>query len=196
MFWSYENRDIEIATERLLLRPPRFGDYEEWSALRNESRTFLTPWEPRWASDHLTRQSFRRRVSWATRSIHEKRAYPLFLIRKRDGALVGAVTLDNMRRGPAMAVTVGYWVGERYARRGYMREALNAARDYAFRRLDVSRVEAACLPENQASRRLLEKCAFKYEGVAQAYLQINGRWRDHVLYAALREDRRGPSDAR
>jgi ribosomal-protein-alanine N-acetyltransferase len=196
MFWSAEHRRLEITTERLVLRAPRVDDYQEWSELRRESRAFLTPWEPLWAADHLTRDSFKRRVSWASRSIREKRAYPLFLIRKRDGALVGAVTLDNVRRGPAMAVTVGYWTGERFARRGYMREALAAARDFSFRQLDVSRVEAACLPENLASRRLLEKCAFKYEGVAQAYLQIAGRWRDHVLYAALREDRRGPADAR
>jgi ribosomal-protein-alanine N-acetyltransferase len=196
MFWSAEYRSLELPTERLVLRPPRLDDFEDWSDLRRESRAFLTSWEPRWAPDHLTREAFKRRVTWAGRSIREKRAYPLFLFRKRDGALVGAVTLDNVRRGPSMAVTVGYWVGERYARRGYMKEALSAARDFAFRKLDVSRVEAACLPENHASRHLLEKCAFKYEGVAQAYLQINGRWRDHVLYAALREDRRGPTDAR
>lgn len=172
------------------------ADFEEWAGLRQESRIFLTPWEPLWATDHLTREAFKRRVSWATRSMKEGRAFPLFLIRKRDEALLGAVTLDNVRRGPSMSVTVGYWTGERFARRGYMREALSAAREHAFRRLNVSRVEAACLPENKASRRLLEKCAFKYEGVAQSYLQINGRWRDHVLYAALREDRRGVSAAR
>ncbi|KKK63201.1 hypothetical protein LCGC14_2996670, partial [marine sediment metagenome] len=60
--------------------------------------------------------------------------------------------------------------------------------------LDLSRIEAACLPENQASRGLLEKAGFKYEGVAQSYLQIDGRWRTHVLYAALRKDRRGRTD--
>ncbi len=196
MFWRDDNQRIEIATERLVLRPPRQDDFDDWSGLRRDSRDFLTQWEPLWAPDHLTRDAFRRRVNWASRSIREKRAHPLFMFRTRDGALVGAVTLDNMRRGPSMAVTVGYWTGERYARRGYMQEALSAARDFAFSELDVSRLEAACLPENQASRRLLEKCAFKYEGVAQAYLQINGRWRDHVLYAALREDRRGPSAAR
>ena len=75
-----------------------------------------------------------------------------------------------------------------------MAEALTALRDYAFNILDLSRLEAACLPENIASRKLLERCQFKYEGVAQAYLQINGRWRNHVLYACLRADRRGRVD--
>jgi ribosomal-protein-alanine N-acetyltransferase len=76
-----------------------------------------------------------------------------------------------------------------------MREAIDAVVHYAFDRLDLSRIEAACLPENKASRGLLEKAGFKYEGVAQSYLQIDGRWRTHVLYAALRLDRRGRTDA-
>jgi ribosomal-protein-alanine N-acetyltransferase len=105
--------------------------------------------------------------------------------------LLGAITLDNIRRGPAQAGTLGYWIGEPFARQGYMREAIDAVVHYAFDRLDLSRIEAACLPENVASRGLLEKSGFKYEGVAQSYLQIDGRWRTHVLYAALRLDRRG-----
>ena len=76
-----------------------------------------------------------------------------------------------------------------------MREAIEAVVHHAFHRLDLSRIEAACLPENTASRGLLEKAGFKYEGVAQSYLQIDGRWRTHVLYAALRGDRRGKTDA-
>ena len=108
---------------------------------------------------------------------------------------MGAVTLDNIRRGPAQAGTLGYWTGERFARQGYMREAVTGLVAHAFRKLDLSRIEAACLPENHASRGLLESCGFKYEGVAQSYLQIAGRWRTHVLYAAIRFDRRGKTEA-
>jgi ribosomal-protein-alanine N-acetyltransferase len=108
--------------------------------------------------------------------------------------LLGAITLDNIRRGPAQAGTLGYWVGQPHARQGYMREAIQAVTHHAFTGLDLSRVEAACLPENAASRGVLEGCGFKYEGVAQSYLQINGRWRNHVLYANLRGDRRGRTD--
>ena len=75
-----------------------------------------------------------------------------------------------------------------------MREAIEAVVHHAFHRLDLSRIEAACLPENTPSRGLLESCGFKYEGVAQSYLQIAGRWRTHVLYASLRMDRRGRTD--
>jgi ribosomal-protein-alanine N-acetyltransferase len=118
-------------------------------------------------------------------------ALPLFLIRRSDEQLLGAITLDNIRRGPALSGTVGYWIGQPFARHGYMREALRAVVHHAFTQLDISRIEAACLPENAASRAVLEKSGFKYEGVAQSYLQINGRWRNHVLYSNLRGDRRG-----
>ncbi|WP_199861313.1 MULTISPECIES: GNAT family N-acetyltransferase [unclassified Roseovarius] len=187
-------RKLRIETERLSLRQPVIGDYRDWSALRAESADFLTPWEPLWAVDHLARKGFSNRVWWAQRSISNGSAMPLFLVRREDQALLGAITLDNIRRGPAQAGTLGYWIGQAYARQGYMREAIAGVVHHAFDRLDLSRIEAACLPENQASRALLEKCGFKYEGVAQSYLQINGRWRTHVLYAQLRADRRGRTD--
>ena len=184
-------KSVTIETERMSLRPPRHSDYRAWAALRRHSRPFLEPWEPTWDAGHLSRKGFVNRVHWAGRSIAQGSALPLFLIRRADQALMGALTLDNIRRGPSQAGTTGYWIGEPFARQGYMQEALEALVHYAFHKLDLSRLEAGCLPENTASRGLLEKVGYKYEGVAQAYLQINGRWRNHVLYANLRHDRRG-----
>ncbi len=188
-------RKVRIETERMSLRQPLMTDFRDWSSLRRSSEAFLTPWEPTWAADHLSRKGFTNRVYWAQRSITGGTALPLFLIRRHDECLLGAITLDNIRRGPSQSGTLGYWIGETHARQGYMREAIPAMVHYAFDRLDLSRIEAACLPSNTASRGLLEKSGFKYEGVAQSYLQIDGRWRTHVLYAALRSDRRGRSDA-
>ncbi len=188
-------RKLKIESERLSLRPPTHSDFRDWAALRRESQEFLVPWEPSWAKDHLSRKAFTNRVYWTQRSVANDSAVPLFLFRRSDEALLGAITLDNIRRGPAQAGTLGYWIGQAHARQGYMREAIEAVVHYAFARLDLSRIEAACLPENVASRGLLESCGFKYEGVAQSYLQINGRWRTHVLYASLRSDRRGKTDA-
>ncbi|SFQ95143.1 GNAT family N-acetyltransferase [Poseidonocella sedimentorum] len=184
-------RKTRIETERLTLRPPQQGDFRAWTRLREDSREFLTPWEPAWAPDHLSRKAFTNRVYWANRAITQGTAVPVFLIRRQDETLLGAITLDNIRRGPAQAGTMGYWIGAPHARQGYMREAILAMVHHAFTTLDLSRIESACLPENQPSRGVLEKCGFKYEGVAQSYLQINGRWRNHVLYANLRGDRRG-----
>ena len=188
-------RKIRIETERLTLRTPIHSDFRAWTALRVQSEDYLTKWEPSWAEDHLTRKAFTNRVYWAQRSVSAGTALPLFLVRRDDDMLLGAITLDNIRRGPAQAGTLGYWTGEPFARRGYMREAIDAVVHHSFTRMDLSRIEAACLPENQASRGLLEKTGFKYEGVAQSYLQIDGRWRTHVLYACLRSDRRGKTGA-
>ncbi|KAE9627308.1 GNAT family N-acetyltransferase [Parasedimentitalea maritima] len=188
-------RKVRIETERLTLRPPVHSDFRAWARLRQDSQAYLTPWEPSWAPEHLSRKSFSNRVYWAQRSVNGGTALPLFLCRREDQVLVGAITLDNIRRGPAQAGTLGYWTGMPFARQGYMREAIGAVVHYAFTQLDLSRIEAACLPENTASRGLLESTSFKYEGVAQSYLQINGRWRTHVLYASLRSDRRGRTEA-
>lgn len=183
-----------LETERMVLRLPAHGDFAAWTSLRAESREFLTPWEPVWHADHLSRRAFTNRVYWAARASRSGTSLPLFLVRQ-DGVLLGAITLDGIRRGPAQMGTLGYWVGAPFARQGYMREAIGAMVGHAFGPMDLSRIEAACLPENVASRGALESCGFKYEGVAQSYLQINGRWRNHVLYSILRADRRGRTEA-
>ena len=191
----FKRRSVSILTERLSLRLPEHRDFREWAKLRHQSRAFLSPWEPIWAADHLSRASFTNRVYWSQRAVKNGNAVPLFVFHKEAGQLVGAITLDNIRRGPSQVGTIGYWVGQQYARQGFMSEAIIAMVAHAFGALDLSRVESACLPDNVASRGVLEKAGFKYEGVAQSYIQINGRWRNHVLYAALRGDRRGRSSA-
>lgn len=191
----FKRRSVSILTARLSLRLPEHRDFREWAKLRHQSRAFLSPWEPIWAADHLSRASFTNRVYWSQRAVKNGNAVPLFVFHKEAGQLVGAITLDNIRRGPSQVGTIGYWVGQQYARQGFMSEAIIAMVAHAFGALDLSRVESACLPDNVASRGVLEKAGFKYEGVAQSYIQINGRWRNHVLYANLRSDRRGRTDA-
>lgn len=186
---------IRISTERLILRLPDFRDFAAWRDIREASRDFLTPWEPVWAEDALSRRAYTNRVIWANRSASNDTALPLFLFDRAEERLVGGLSLNNILRGPSQSATIGYWIGKPYARQGYMREAINAVTHFAFTRLDLSRIQAGCLKENIPSRSLLESCGYKYEGVAQAYLQINGRWQNHVLYANLRADRRGRTNA-
>ena len=128
--------------------------------LRRGGEGFLREWEPSWSSDHFSRRAFRNRVYWAWRARDEGRALALFLIRREDARLMGAITLDNIRRGPSQSAQVGYWIGPEFARQGLMREALAAVVHHAFTVLDLSRIEAACLPENVASRALLERSGF------------------------------------
>ena len=183
--------ELLLKTERLYLRPPRLSDHIDWATLRRDGYDYLYPWEPLRAHDHLSLSAFRTRTHWAARAIKAERAVPLFVFRAADDVLLGAITLDNIQRGPAQYATVGYWMGQQFTGHGYMSEALQAVVAHAFGPLDLSRVQAATLPENAASRRVLEKAGFQYEGVAQSFLQIAGKWRTHVVYACLRQDRRG-----
>jgi [ribosomal protein S5]-alanine N-acetyltransferase len=171
----------------VFLRAPQAGDYAEWAALRETSRTFLTPWEPTWPADDLTRSAFRRRLRRYAEDQRNDQAYAYFLFRSGDQVLVGGLTLANLRRGVAQAGSLGYWIGAPYARRGYMTAAVAALIPYAFTTLRLHRLEAACIPTNAASISLLEKTGFEREGYAREYLCINGQWQDHLLYARLRD---------
>ncbi|GGG40680.1 GNAT family N-acetyltransferase [Chelatococcus composti] len=177
-----------VRGEGLYLRAPQMADFAQWAALRAESRRFLEPWEPLWPSDDLTRTSFRRRVRRYAQEIASDTAYPFLIFRQEDDVLLGGLTLGFVRRGVAQTCTLGYWIGERHARQGYMTRAVRAAVGFAFRNLALRRVEAACLPSNAASIRLLEKVGFSREGYARRYLCIAGTWQDHLLYALLSDD--------
>lgn len=177
-----------IRTPNLYLRAPQASDHTAWALLRMESREFLTPWEPTWNEDDLTRASFRLRAKRAAREISTDEAYSLFIFETETETLIGGLTLGLIRRGVAQACTLGYWMGRRHAGKGHMTEAVRGALRFAFADLALHRVEAACLPNNEPSRRLLERVGFQHEGLARAYLKINGNWADHLLYAALSTD--------
>ena len=174
----------------VMLRPPHPGDFAEWASLRETSRAFLTPWEPIWPTDDLTRAAFRRRLRRYAEDQRSDQAYTFFIYRKTDNALVGGLTLANVRRGVAQTGSLGYWIGAPHARRGYMTAAVKAIVPFAFVTLRLHRLEAACIPTNAASVGLLEKCGFTREGYAREYLCINGTWQDHLLYARLKDDPR------
>jgi ribosomal-protein-alanine N-acetyltransferase len=170
------------------LRAPQSSDFAEWATLREASRGFLTPWEPIWPADDLTRGAFRRRLKRYSEDQRNDLAYAFLIFRSQDNAMVGGLTLANIRRGVAQAGSVGYWVGAPFARKGYMTAAVRTLIPYCFSTLRLHRLEAACIPTNAASINLLEKTGFQREGYARGYLCINGTWQDHLLYARLAGD--------
>jgi ribosomal-protein-alanine N-acetyltransferase len=177
-----------IAGAGVTLRVPQGGDYAEWAALRESSRDFLVPWEPTWPADDLTRGAFRRRLRRYAEDLRNDLAYAFLIFRSEDDALVGGLTLANIRRGVAQAGSIGYWTGAPFARKGHMTAAMRALVPFCFGTLRLHRLEAACIPGNTASVRLLENTGFQREGYARNYLRINGVWQDHLLYARLKDD--------
>jgi ribosomal-protein-alanine N-acetyltransferase len=187
---------IRLQGERVHLRPPDRTDWAAWCELRTVSRDFLAPWEPAWAADALTRAAFRRRIARYAADWRDDEGYAFFIYANGSGALLGGIGLSNIRRGVAETASVGYWIGEPHARRGYMTEAARLASGFGFERLRLHRLEAACLPANEPSRRLLEKIGFRQEGYAKRYLRINGEWQDHLLFGLLREEWQAVKTAR
>jgi [ribosomal protein S5]-alanine N-acetyltransferase len=176
-----------IGGEGVVLRTPQMTDYPDWAELREASRDFLTPWEPTWPTDDLTRSAFRRRIRRYSEDIRTDQGYAFLVFRKSDGVLVGGLTLANIRRGVAQAGSLGYWMGLPYVRQGYMTAAVHAVIPFALEKLRLHRLEAACIPTNTGSIRLLEKNGFVREGYAREYLCINGIWQDHLLFARLKD---------
>jgi [ribosomal protein S5]-alanine N-acetyltransferase len=176
-----------IEGDGVMLRTPALDDFEEWAALRETSRDFLTPWEPTWPVDDLTRAAFRRRIKRYAEDLRSDQGYAFLIARNFDGALVGGLTLANIRRGVAQAGSLGYWTGLPFVRQGYMTAAVRAVIPFAFASLRLHRLEAACIPSNSGSIKLLEKTGFVREGYAREYLCINGIWQDHLLYAHVND---------
>ena len=179
-----------LVHDPLMLRAGTVADHGAWTRLREASRDHLIPWEESWTAEHLTLAAFRRRLKTYERDARRGGGLSLLAFRNADGALVGGVTLSNIRYGAARSGVLGYWIGGPFVRQGYGRAAVDAMVAHAFEAIDLNRLVAACQPENVASQKLLERCGFAREGLARDYLKINGVWRDHYIYALTVRDYR------
>lgn len=183
--WFSLRSPLDIEGEGVRLRPFAWSDYPEWSELRAASRAFLQPWEPVWPADDLTRAGFRRRMNAYQRDTDLGVGFAFLVFRQSDGAMTGGISLSNVRRGVAMTATVGYWSGAAFARQGHTLAAVRVASRFAFGKMRLHRLEAACVPDNEPSKNLLLRAGFQQEGLASAYLKINGKWRDHLLFGLV-----------
>jgi ribosomal-protein-alanine N-acetyltransferase len=179
--------DVEplLRGDGVALRPAVIGDFPAWARLREQSRAFLTPWEPTWPEDDLTRAAFRRRLRRQAEEMARDESFAFLIFDATSEELLGGLTLGGIRRGVAQAATLGYWMGAPHAGKGYMTRAVAAVVRFGFSTLRLHRLEAACIPDNARSIALLERNGFRCEGLARAYLKINDAWRDHVLFALL-----------
>lgn len=167
------------------LRYPLASDYKSWSRLRAASADFLQPWEPRWPSDDLSHEAFRKRLKRYAKEIKAQSGFPFFIERKSDKTLLGGISLGHVRRGVSQSGQIGYWIGKEFAGQGHMSEGLELLCNFAFSSLNLHRLEAACVPSNIRSIGLLEKAGFEREGHLRSYLKINGSWQDHILYSRI-----------
>ena len=178
----------KLTGERVFLRPPKRRDALKWQKLRMSSKSFLVPWEPSWNASSCTRRAYLRYFKNSNYLANMDRAYSFLIFKTDDKTLLGGINIGNVRRGVSQSASLGYWIGEKHSRNGYMKEALKLLIPSLFIDLRLNRIEAATLEENIASKNLLKKIGFKKEGVLRKYLKINGSWRDHILYGLLEND--------
>jgi ribosomal-protein-alanine N-acetyltransferase len=192
-FASIRQTTPEIRGDGLLIRSPRQNDYQVWRSLRLASRSFLAPFEPRGSEVDLSARNFTTRVRRNRRDALYGTEFSFFIFTQsgRRSTLVGGLTLSNVRRRAFQNVTLGYWMGAEFAGKGIMTRSVALILPFVFDTLSLHRIEAACLPDNTASRRVLTANGFREIGIAEHYLQINGEWRDHMLFALTREQYNG-----
>lgn len=179
---------VEMRGVRVVLRPYRLEDFEAWREVRLSNIDWLEHWEPLGppSDTRYTYEEFARAVTESEARARADRGYR-FLVWE-DGELRGQVALNEISRGAFQNVHIGYWVDGRHAGRGLIPEAVRLLIGYAFTTLRLHRVQAAVIPRNQASTRVLEKVGMRLEGMAARYIQINGVWEDHNVYAITSEE--------
>lgn len=186
-----KEKDDSLRGPRIELRPLTGGDFDLWRAVRERSREWLEPWEPLpepTSPDPATdAEAFRARCGAWERQRHFDTAYGygMFL---HEGAFIGEVSLGSVQRGPFQSAFVGYWVDAEHAGQGYVPEGVAVILRYGFEELGLHRIEAAIVPRNAASRRVMDKLGLREEGLAERFLQIRGVWEDHVRYAITIEE--------
>ncbi len=179
----------ELVGRRVRLRPVREDDYEAWSEVRSRCRAWLLPWEPRPAgapypsedrTTFITRCSMRERE----RQLGTGYGFGIFV----TGRFAGEVNMSSVTRGAFQNAHVGYWIDQSHAGRGYVPEACVLLFRFAFEEIGLHRLQVSIIPRNRPSRRVAQKLWLRGEGVALRYLEIDGRWEDHVRYAMTAEE--------
>ena len=174
-----------LSGKRVFLRPPKRRDALKWQKLRLSSKSFLSPWEPKWDAASCSRRTFMRYLKNSSYLANMDRAYSFLIFKEADNDLIGGINIFNVRRGVSQSASIGYWIGRKFSRKGYMYEALTVLLPSLFIDLRLNRIEAAILKDNNPSKGLLKKIGFTEEGVCRSYLKIDGRWQDHILFSLL-----------
>ena len=178
---------MELTTARLTIRTPRRGDGTRIAAYYVRNRAFLQPWYPRFRAEDTDAPAWERAIPLIDAERRDGKALRTLLL-DPTGTIVGVANLTSITGSPGFRATLGYSLAERNEGQGLMREALTALLPVAVERFRLHRVEAAYLPRNARSGRLLESLGFEKEGLARNYLMIDGRWEDHVLTAWTDDD--------
>ncbi|MBW3694844.1 30S ribosomal protein S5 alanine N-acetyltransferase [Vibrio sp. T187] len=177
----------------LLLRTAEPKDADMISEYFTANRAFLKPWEP------AREDVFFSSIGWAQRLIKLNElhkmglGYYCLLIDAETEKMLGTISFSNLSRFPFYACNLGYSLAESAQGHGYMRRGLSMAVQYMFDHQNMHRLMAGYMPRNKRSEAVLQHVGFEREGYAKDYIQINGKWEDHILTSLINpnwEDKR------
>lgn len=172
-----------LETPRLILRFPVATDVPAIVRYVTANREHHRSGGPARGSAYFTEPYWARAVTDIERDFREDRHCHFFLFGRDDGALVGRARFSDFVRGAFHACNLGYELSAAHEGQGLMTETLSTAIAFVFRELNMHRIQAAHMPANERSARVLARLGFTVEGRARAYLRVDGRWEDHVLNA-------------
>ena len=180
---------IRLVTARLVLRPPQLADAPAIQHYCIANRHHLQPWQPRRPAGFFGLAAVEQRTAYIEQERLAGRLLHLSIwTRGADdapGELVGECNFSNIVLGAFQACHLGYSLAAHAQGQGLMHEALCAGTAYVFNELGLHRIMANYLPQNERSARVLTTMGFEQEGLARAYLNINGAWADHVLTSLI-----------
>ena len=183
--------DIVLEGSNIILRMPDVGDWRAWTKLRELSASFLMPWEPLWPPDAVSQSFYMRQWRRFARRWVQDREYAFLIFRRgqdnQEGGLLGGITITDIKRSVYQVGTLGYWMGAPFAGQGVMREAISLILPFAFDALQLHRIEATVMPENERSLRLLRGLGFREVGLSKHNMQIEGAWRDQLMFEKIRQ---------
>ncbi|MFZ4875166.1 GNAT family N-acetyltransferase [Janthinobacterium sp. Mn2066] len=177
-----------LITERLILKRPSMDDAASLLAFRIATREHLQAWEPARSAAFYTLAAVESQLRGMLLQIeHQSAVYWQLHVRQEQGEskIIGACSFTNIVRGPFQACYLGFSLASEYEGQGLMQEALQAAIADIFNRHGLHRIMANYQPHNQRSGQLLSRLGFEREGLARAYLHINGAWADHILTSLI-----------
>ena len=186
--YNFKKNSLELYGDNILLRPPQYSDWINWSKVREVNKLYLQPWEPLWSPGELERSSFVKRVRMFEKLSTNDEAYSFLIFKNENTEFIGELNISNIQRGIIQSCSIGYWIAKKYEGLGMMSESLELVKSFIFNQLKLHRIEAACLPHNSPSLKVLLKNGFKIEGTARKLLKINNKWQDHTVFSYLYED--------
>lgn len=182
---SERHQHLCLQTDRLDLRVLEAAAAKQVLTYYQRNREFLAPWEAVKDEEFFTLSAQQNQLQNELQSMREGRLFKVWLFLKAKPEVIGSIALNNIVRGAFQSCHLGYKLSAEVINQGLMSEALAEVINYAFTKLQLHRLEANIMPRNKRSLRVVEKLGFYNEGLAEKYLNINGKWEDH-LHLVLR----------